>query len=179
MQTLKGNDQDKHPLHHEPTVSVLKEDGLHASIGNGPNLRIVGRVQVKKREGLRSGDGIERVALYGLDSGRTCDPRSLCVQFDPVTPNVCAACHEMQCCSLSDARVDHRRWLSERKQAPELCALTLRQGVVPHFQAGDIAHELTSRGFRFVAMKSTSLANQNDVPAAVGWRAGGFNAERD
>jgi hypothetical protein len=51
------------------------------------DLRVVGWIQVEQREGLRFHDGIEGVALNGLDASRVRNLRSIRVEFDSIEAN--------------------------------------------------------------------------------------------
>jgi hypothetical protein len=69
-QPLEGNDHRQHAIHCEPAIGVIEKQPLHAVVRHLANLGVVGRIQIEQRKGLRLGDGVEGIALNGLDAFR-------------------------------------------------------------------------------------------------------------
>jgi hypothetical protein len=69
-QPLEGNDHRQHAIHCQPAIGVIEKQPLHAVVRNLANLGVVGRIQIEQRKGLRLGDGVEGIALNGLDAFR-------------------------------------------------------------------------------------------------------------
>src|SRR6202453_2423238 len=59
IETLEWDDQHQNALGYQPSVGVVEEKTLHAVVGDRPDLRVVGWIQVQQREGLGFRDGIE------------------------------------------------------------------------------------------------------------------------
>ena len=107
MQSLERDHQDQNAFHCQPAVGMFQEHGLHAAIGNGADLGVIRRIQIQEREGFGTRNGVEGIALDGLDAVGAGNPRTFGVEFDAIAPDLRVAGDEMQRSSLSDARVDH------------------------------------------------------------------------
>ena len=70
---------------------MFQEHGLHAAIGDGADLGVIGRIQIQQREGFGPRNSVKGIALDGLDAVGAGNPRTFGVEFDTVAPNLCVA----------------------------------------------------------------------------------------
>jgi hypothetical protein len=88
MQSLERDHQDENAFHRQPAVGMFQEHGLHAAIGDGADLRVIGRIQVQEREGFGPRNSVEGIALDGLDAVGAGNPRTFGVELDTIAPNL-------------------------------------------------------------------------------------------
>jgi hypothetical protein len=114
VQPLKWDHQNQNAFHSQPTVGVFEKRSLHASIRNAADLGVIRRIEVQKgkRFGLRN--GVERVALDGLDAFGTRNARAFSIKFDAIAPDGSIAGHKVESRSLPQAGIDHRTLAGER-----------------------------------------------------------------
>ncbi len=107
MQALERDHQDENAFHRQPAIGMLQEHGLHSSIRDGADLRVIRRIQVQERERFGPCNRIEGIALDGLNAVGASYPRTFGVEFDTVAPDLCVAGDQMKRSSLSYAGVNH------------------------------------------------------------------------
>ena len=88
VQSLERNHQDQNAFHRQPAVGVFQEHGLHAAIGNRADLGVIGRIQIQEREGFWMRNGVEGIALDGLDAVGAGNPRTFGVEFNTIAPDL-------------------------------------------------------------------------------------------
>jgi hypothetical protein len=116
MQSLERNHQDQNAFHCQPAVGMFQEHGLHSAIRDGTDLGVIWWVKVQEREGFGPRNSVKGIALDSLDAVGTGNPRTFGVELDAIAPDLRVAGDEVQCSSLSNARVDHRSRFRKRKQ---------------------------------------------------------------
>jgi hypothetical protein len=96
LQPLERDHQNQNAFHHQPAVRMFEKHGLHAAIGNGAYLGVIRRIQVKKRERFSFRNGVERVALNGLNTFGTGYSLPFGVKFDAIAASSCVAGNQVK-----------------------------------------------------------------------------------
>ena len=120
VQPLERDHQNQNAFHSQPAVGMFQEHSLHAPIRNGADLGVIRRIQIQQRERFGPRNGVEGIALDGLDAVGTGDPRAFGIKFDAIAPNRSVAGDKLQRSSLSYAGIDHRSRPSEGEQRAKL-----------------------------------------------------------
>ena len=143
-QPLEGNDHRQHAIHCQPAIGVIEKQPLHAVVRHLANLGVVGRIQIEQRKGLRLGDGVEGVALNGLDALRLSNQRALGIEFDAVAAHIRALRDDFERRSLPNAGIDDRRRAGKAEQCAKPHGLAFRKRVIAHLQPRRVARHGSS-----------------------------------
>ena len=125
---------------------MIEKQPLHAVVRYQANLGVVGRIQIEQRKGLRLGDGVEGIALDGLDAFRLSDQCALGIEFDAVTAHIRALRDDFERRSLPDAGIDNRCRTSKLKQCAKPYGLAFGKRVKTHLQPCRVARHGSSFG---------------------------------